>query len=75
MRKMTWEATSPSRPRCEICKGGFGLIRYRIAHIVGKWVQFGKRPEQRPTRKELLMLIERIDSDRSFGQSFGMHEI
>ena len=31
MRKMTWEATSPSKPRCEICKGGFGLIRFRVA--------------------------------------------
>ena len=31
MRKMTWKAASPSKPRCEICKGGFGLIRYRIA--------------------------------------------
>jgi hypothetical protein len=31
MRKMTWEFTSPSMPRCEICKGAFGLIRYRIA--------------------------------------------
>ena len=31
MRKMTWAVTSPSKPRCEICKGGFGLIRYRIA--------------------------------------------
>ena len=31
MRKMTWEATSLSKPRCEICKGGFGLIRYRLA--------------------------------------------
>jgi hypothetical protein len=31
MRKMTWEFTSPSKPRCEICKGGFGLIRYRLA--------------------------------------------
>ena len=31
MRKMTWEFTSPSKPRCEICKGAFGLIRYRIA--------------------------------------------
>ena len=31
MRKMTWAITSPSKPRCEICKGAFGLIRYRIA--------------------------------------------
>ena len=31
MRKMTWAVTSPSKPRCEICKGRFGLIRYRIA--------------------------------------------
>jgi hypothetical protein len=31
MPKMTWKVTSPSKPRCEICKGGFGLIRYRIA--------------------------------------------
>jgi hypothetical protein len=31
MRKMTWEATSPSKARCEICKGGFGLVRYRVA--------------------------------------------
>ena len=31
MRKMTWEVTSPNKPRCEICKGRFGLVRYRIA--------------------------------------------
>jgi hypothetical protein len=31
MRKKNWEVASPSRPCCEICKGGFGLIRYRLA--------------------------------------------
>ena len=31
MRKKTWEVIPPSKARCEICKGGFGLIRYRLA--------------------------------------------
>ena len=30
MRKTTW-VTSQSKPRCEICKGSFGLIRCRVA--------------------------------------------
>ena len=33
--------------------------------VVGKWVWFMKRPKQRPTRKELLMLIEQIDSQET----------
>ena len=32
--------------------------------IEGKWVQFIRK---RPTRKELLALIERIESDRQLG--------
>ena len=31
-RKMTWDAAPQRKARCEICKGFFGLIRYRFAH-------------------------------------------
>jgi hypothetical protein len=31
LRKMTWDVTSPTKARCETCKGFFGLVRYRFA--------------------------------------------
>jgi hypothetical protein len=48
MRKMIWEATSPNKARCEICKGGFGLIRYQIAQ---KTVLLKTMPRALPSRE------------------------
>jgi hypothetical protein len=31
MPKRIWEATTPNKARCEICKGSFGLRRQRYA--------------------------------------------
>ena len=31
MRKMTWDVATIAKPRCEVCKGPFGLTRHRSA--------------------------------------------
>jgi hypothetical protein len=32
MRKVTWDVATINKPRCEVCKGPFGLTRHRFAH-------------------------------------------
>ena len=31
MRKIVWRLSTPIKARCEICNGGFGLVRHRFA--------------------------------------------
>jgi hypothetical protein len=33
--------------------------------IEGKWIEFIQRPEKKPTRKELLALIEQMDMEKT----------
>jgi hypothetical protein len=65
MRKMAWKASTPIKARCEICNGGFGLVRHRFASK-----QFCSQQclEQYLTERKLQAskLKQRIDLSRSF---------
>jgi hypothetical protein len=69
MRKMVWKVSTPIRARCEICNGGFGLIRHRFAskqfcsqHCLDKYM--AEREQQASKFKQWIDLSRTTKGDQ-----------